>query len=307
MTKKKREQNRQKLYKPGKAASLRPVRLGSGVSPLCSCLLTAVRWFSGHLVPLLPLPMASDLLCRGFIRINGWLWRKRPARCLRGRVSTLAATGRDELRLACPPGRTCPVLSQPRDDQSSLCGQYVKMMGLPPAVHLLARLPEHGAKLTVSCAALALILGVSGVFTSSSTWMASSSSWTPGCRWSHWATSWAHPSAGRARPPCAAACPTRPASCLTSCRPAGLPRQCVVLWNCRARLPCTPQHVSVHHCQVCGASPSPRCVLHPQLQPCGGGFTDTTEGLLKGGPWKTGVFHGIGTLLWRLLEKSGAS
>lgn len=32
------------------------------------------------------------------------------------------------------------------------------------------------------------------------------------------------------------------------------------------------------------ASPSLRCVLHPQLQPCGGGFTDTTEGLLKGGP-----------------------
>lgn len=27
----------------------------------------------------------------------------------------------------------------------------MKMMGLPPAVHLLARLPEHGAKLTVSC------------------------------------------------------------------------------------------------------------------------------------------------------------
>lgn len=57
----------------------------------------------------------------------------------------------------------------------------MKMMGLSPAVHLLARLPEHGVKLTVSRAALALVLGVSGVFTSSSTWMASSSSWTPGC------------------------------------------------------------------------------------------------------------------------------
>ena len=60
----------------------------------------------------------------------------------------------------------------PRADLlSSLCRQYMRMMGVHPAVHFLAWLLENVAVLTVSSAALALVLKVSGVFTYSSAWI----------------------------------------------------------------------------------------------------------------------------------------
>ncbi|XP_043729287.1 ATP-binding cassette sub-family A member 13 isoform X2 [Cervus elaphus] len=49
--------------------------------------------------------------------------------------------------------------------------EYMRMMGVHPAVHFLAWLLENVAVLTVSSAALALILKVSGVFTYSSAWI----------------------------------------------------------------------------------------------------------------------------------------
>uniref|UniRef100_A0A8C6FU00 ATP binding cassette subfamily A member 13 n=1 Tax=Moschus moschiferus TaxID=68415 RepID=A0A8C6FU00_MOSMO len=49
--------------------------------------------------------------------------------------------------------------------------EYMRMMGVYPAVHFLAWLLENVAVLTVSSAALALILKVSGVFTYSSAWI----------------------------------------------------------------------------------------------------------------------------------------
>lgn len=47
----------------------------------------------------------------------------------------------------------------------------MRMMGVHPAVHFLAWLLENVAVLTVSSAALALVLKVSGVFTYSSAWI----------------------------------------------------------------------------------------------------------------------------------------
>ncbi|XDB49958.1 hypothetical protein AB1E18_003527 [Capra hircus] len=49
--------------------------------------------------------------------------------------------------------------------------EYMRMMGVHPAVHFLAWLLENVAVLTVSSAALALVLKVSGVFTYSSAWI----------------------------------------------------------------------------------------------------------------------------------------
>ncbi|KAM9698218.1 ATP-binding cassette sub-family A member 13 [Dama dama] len=49
--------------------------------------------------------------------------------------------------------------------------EYMRMMGVHPAVHFLAWLLENVAVLIVSSAALALILKVSGVFTYSSAWI----------------------------------------------------------------------------------------------------------------------------------------
>nr|XP_020755556.1 LOW QUALITY PROTEIN: ATP-binding cassette sub-family A member 13 [Odocoileus virginianus texanus] len=49
--------------------------------------------------------------------------------------------------------------------------EYMRMMGVHPAVHFLAWLLENMAVLTVSSAALALILKVSGVFSYSSAWI----------------------------------------------------------------------------------------------------------------------------------------
>ncbi|XP_070224967.1 ATP-binding cassette sub-family A member 13 [Bos mutus] len=49
--------------------------------------------------------------------------------------------------------------------------EYMRMMGVHPAVHFLAWFLENVAVLTVSSAALALILKVSGIFTYSSAWI----------------------------------------------------------------------------------------------------------------------------------------
>uniref|UniRef100_E1BM08 ATP binding cassette subfamily A member 13 n=1 Tax=Bos taurus TaxID=9913 RepID=E1BM08_BOVIN len=49
--------------------------------------------------------------------------------------------------------------------------EYMRMMGVHPAVHFLAWFLENVAVLTVSSAALALVLKVSGIFTYSSAWI----------------------------------------------------------------------------------------------------------------------------------------
>ena len=91
------------------------------------------------------------------------------------------------------------------------------MMGVHPAVHFLAWILENVAVLTVSSAALALILKVSGVFSYSSAWIVFLFLLDFGVSVVTLSYLLSALFSRPVWPPSAAACSTQPAFCPTSC------------------------------------------------------------------------------------------